>query len=333
LNVINRRHVLAGCGAALSTLGLPKPARATGRAKVMRLVITNALASQTGQGATVFAERVAASSGGRLRVEIYPAGVSGGELETTQDVAKNALELSIVSSVGFAMVAPKLGAFDIPFLFRDVAHARAVLDGPVGQKALTEVESGGLVGLAWSENGLRHLTTASVPVRSPKDLAGLKIRVPQSVAMITGFKALGADAKPLPFPDLYGALSAGEFQGQENPLGNIAGANFDRVQRYLSLTGHIYSAAMLIMSRQAYDLLSEDERTMVRAAARAATQAARETGDRNEARLTAELGKRGMTVIADIDRAAFTTAIRGADAQFETEYGKPLLEAIRAVRS
>lgn len=329
---MNRRHVLAGCAAALSSLCLPGPARATGRVRVLRLAITNGLASQNGQGARVFAERVAALSGGRMRIEIYPAGVAGGELEVTQDVARNALELTITSSAGYGAVVPKLGIFDIPFLFRDVAQARAVLDGAIGQKALADLDGTGLVGLAWSENGLRHLTTAAVPVRSPKDLAGLKIRVPQSDAMIAGFKALGADARPLPFPDLYGALSAGEFQGQENPLGNIASANFDRVQRYLCLTGHIYSAAILILSRGAYETLSEGERGVLRTAAQAATLAARETGDRSEASLTAELAKRGMTVVADVDRAAFASAARVADAQFEAQYGKALLDAIRAVR-
>ncbi|MEE7461062.1 TRAP transporter substrate-binding protein DctP [Methylobacterium fujisawaense] len=333
LSVIDRRHVLAGFGAALATSGLPIRSRAEARPKVLRLVLTNGLASQTGQGASVFAERIATLSGGRMRIEIFPSGVAGGELETTQDLAKGALDLTITSSAGYGAVAPKLGVFDIPFLFRDVAQARAVLDGPIGQKALADLESTGLVGLAWSENGLRHLTTTAVPVRTPKDLVGLKIRVPQSDAMITGFRALGADARPLPFPDVYGALSAGEFQGQENPLGNIAAANFDRVQRYLCLTGHIYSAAMLIMSRPAYDALSEQERTMLRTAARAATLAARETGDRTEASLTAELGKRGMTVITDVDRTAFAAAAHAANPQFEAQYGKPLLDAVRAVRS
>ncbi len=330
---MNRRHVLAGCAAAFSSLWLPGQVRAGGRIKVLRLVITNALASQTGQGATIFADRVAALSGGRMRIEIYPSAVAGGELETIQDVAKGALELALTSSVGYGSVVPKLGVFDIPFLFRDVAQARAVLDGPIGQKALANLDGSGLVGLAWGENGLRHLTTASVPVRSPKDLAGLKIRVPQSDAMIAGFKALGADARPLPFPDLYGALSAGEFQGQENPLGNIASAGFDRVQRYLCLTGHIYSAAMLIVSRAAYEALSDGERSVLRTAANAATQASREAGDRSEASLTAELTKRGMTVVADVDRAAFATAVRAADTQFEAQFGKPLLDAIRAVRT
>lgn len=328
---MDRRQFIANSGALVSCLGLmPAGAMANARTRVFRITSTNGLASQTGYGAAAFAAQIAALSGGRLRVEIYPAGVAGGELEIAQDTARNALELTITSSVGYANLAPRLGVFDIPFLFRDVAHARAVLDGPIGQKALAEMEAAGLVGLGWAENGLRHLTTTSVPVTGPKDLAGLKIRVPQSEVMLAGFRTLGADAQPLPFPDLYGALSSGAFQAQENPLANIASANFDRVQRYLSLTGHIYSPAMLIMNRRAYEGLADEERAIFHTAARAAIQASREAGDRSEASTVAELKRRGMTVLADIDRSAFATASLAARGRFEAQFGKPMLDAIRA---
>lgn len=319
----------AVAGLPLTGLGY-SAAGASTRTRVFRIAVTNAIGSTTGQFATVFASELAALSGGRYRVEIYPSGVLGGELESTQDTANDALELVLTSSAGYANVAPKLGVFDIPFLFRDVGHARAVLDGPIGQEALADVERAGLVGVAWGENGLRHLTTANVPVRTPADLSGLKIRVPQSDVMIAGFKAFGADAKPLAFPDLYGALSSGEFQGQENPLPNIASANFDRVQKYLTLSGHIYSAAMLLMSKKVYGDLAEDDRAMLRRAARKAVQACRRFSDENEAGMIAELKRRGMTVIADIDRAAFTKAAQGAYGQFEAQFGKTLLDAIRS---
>lgn len=327
---MDRRKFLVRAAAA-SALGLVRnPALSSTRSKVFRLTGTNNTTSQTGQGAVAFAAEVAALSGGRLRVDVYPGGTAGGELETIQDTAKNALELVIVSSAGYASFVPKLGVFDIPFLFRDVRHARAVLDGPIGQAALAQMEPAGLVGLAWGENGLRHLTTATVPVTSPKDLAGLKIRVPQSEAMLTGFKALGANARPLAFPDLYGALSSGEFQAQENPLANILGSGFFRVQKYLCLTGHAYSAAMLVMSRAAYDGLSGDERAVFHKAARAAAQASRDTGDASEATAVAELKRRGMTVLTDIDRSAFVAASLAAQGQFEAQFGKATLDAIRA---
>ena len=328
---MDRRKFLVRAAAATSVLGLAQGLALSGTpSKVFRLAGTNNSASQTGAGAFAFAAEVATLSGGRLRVDVYPGGTAGGELETIQDTARNALELVIVSSAGYASIAPKLGVFDIPFLFRDVRHARAVLDGPIGKAALAQMEPAGLVGLGWGENGLRHLTTATVPVTSPKDLAGLKIRVPQSEAMLTGFKALGANAQPLPFPDLYGALSSGDFQAQENPLANILGSGFFRVQKYLCLTGHAYSAAMLVMSRAAYDGLSGDERAVLHKAARAAVQASRDTGDASDANAVAELERRGMTVLTDIDRSAFVAASLAAQGQFEAQFGKATLDAIRA---
>ncbi|WP_336486797.1 TRAP transporter substrate-binding protein [Methylobacterium nigriterrae] len=328
---MDRRQFLRGCGAAVSSVGLlARPANASTRAKVFRLGVTNGNLSQMGSGAVSFAERVTALSAGRMRVDVYPCGTLGGEAETTQDAAKGALELVVTSSAGYERFAPKLSVFDIPFLFRDVAHARAVLDGPIGQAALASFDNTGLVGLAWCENGLRHLTTTTVPVTTPRDLAGLKVRVPQSEAMLAGFKALGADAQPLPFPELFGALSAGEFQGQENPLANIMGGGFYRVQKYLSLTGHVYSTGILLMSRRASDALTEDERAVFSAAARAAGPASREAGDRTANDNIAELKRRGMTVLSEIDRAAFIAASQPALKQFEAKFGKATLDAIRS---
>ncbi|MGY2047965.1 DctP family TRAP transporter solute-binding subunit [Methylobacterium sp. JK268] len=328
---MDRRCFILGAISGLSFGAAARSrAEASPRARVFRLAVTNATPSATGQFATAFASEIAASTGGRLRIETYPSGTLGGEFETTQDAAKGAMDLVITSSAGYANLVPKLGVFDIPFLFRDVGHARAVLDGPIGQKALGEVEPAGLVGLAWGENGLRHLTTTDVPVRSPRDLAGLKIRVPQSEVMIAGFKAFGADPRPLAFPDLYGALSAGEFQGQENPLANIASANFDRVQKYLSLTGHIYSPAMLLMARGLHETLSEEERALFRRAGRKAAQVCRRFSDESETKLLADLKGRGMTVIPDIDRAAFAAAAASAAGPFEAQFGKAVLDAIRA---
>ncbi|MFE1597612.1 TRAP transporter substrate-binding protein [Methylobacterium sp. ID0610] len=328
---MNRRQFLSAGASALACIGLPpRPARAHIRPQVMRFSCSNGISSQQGQYAVAFAAQVQALSGGRLRIEVYPSSSLGGEAETIADTSKGVLEMTLVSSAGYAAVAPRLGVFDIPFLFRDVAHARAVLDGPIGQQALSEVEAAGLVGLAWGENGLRHLTTATVPVTKPEDLAGLKVRVPQSEIMVKGLKALGADARPLSFPELYGALSSGEFQAQENPLSNILSSNFDRVQKYLSLTGHVYSPAMLVMSRRAYDGVPEEDRPLLHRAARIAARTSRDYGDQSEASATAELKRRGMTVLTDIDRQAFMTASLRTQGEFEALFGPATLAAIRA---
>ena len=228
-----------------------------------------------------------------------------------------------------ASSAPRSGVFDIPFLFRGSAHARAVLDGPIGQQALSSMAGTGLVGLAWGENGLRHLTSASIPVRRPSDLVGFRLRVPQSPVMVSGFKALGADVRALPFPDLYAALAAGDFEGEENPLLLIQDGGFYRVQRFLSLTGHVYSSALFMIGKHVYDRLGPSDVTALHAAAAAGAQSSRETSDTGDKAVVELLRQKGMTIIDDIDRAAFVAALAGALKDFEHQFGVAQIAAIR----
>jgi len=277
-DTMRRRHFLKGAATAAMTSGfmtsgfmasgvLSRRAHASVQPQVLRVGITNPRDSQFGAGAQEFAAYVERNCGGRFRVETYPVGEAGGELEACQDLIAGTLEMAFASSVVFATIAPELSIFDIPFLFRDVAHARSVLDGAIGKAALARLEPTGLVGLAWGENGLRHLTTSDRPVHRPEDLKNLKLRVPQSEVMVASFKAIGANAGSLPFPELYTALSSGTFQAEENPIATVLAANFDKVQHYLCLTGHVYSPAAFLVSKRVFDRLSPEDRDAFRAAA------------------------------------------------------------------
>ena len=322
-----RREFLAGGAASAALLGMSGVARAN--ATVLRFGFTGSRQSALGAGAAALAKAADKYTAGGIRIELYPAGEAGGEVEMVQDMRAGALEMVHASSAGYASAAPELGVFDIPFLFRDVAHARGVLDGAIGQKALQQLEPAGIVGLGWGENGLRHLTTADRAVRSPGDIAGLKIRVPQSPVMIAGFKALGADPQPLPFPEVYAALASGQFQAEENPLVTIKDSRFDRVQKYVCLTGHVYSAAALMISKATFDALSPEDAQALRRAAAMGAKASRAVNDRNEASTIDDLRQRGMIVVADVDRAAFAAAVASAEGAFDQQFGKDAINAIR----
>lgn len=325
---MRRRHFLAATGC------LPFAAAARARASapqtVLRLGVTGGVTAPAGIAATACADPLLRTSDGRVRIEVYAVGEVGGELEITQDISSGALEMGCVSTAGYSSLDPALGVFDIPFLFRDAAHARAVLDGPIGQAALRRVEARGIVGLGWCEHGLRQLTTADAPVRTPRDLAGMTVRVPQSDVMLASFKAFGADARTLPFPDVYTALAARTFQAEENPLGLIIGSNFDKVQKYLNMTSHIYAVTMLMISGRAFDALDPPDRQALRDAGAAAVKASRDYNDRNDASSVAELRRRGMTIVTDVDRAAFAAALASLQPDFERQFGKDQLAAIRA---
>jgi TRAP-type transport system periplasmic protein len=325
----SRRQFLAG--AAATAVGFSsRRAYSAVEPQVLRIGITNPRDSQFGAGALEFAAHVERNCGGRLRVEMYPSAEAGGELEMTQDAIAGTLEMTFASSVVFATVAPELSIFDIPFLFRDLAHARAVLDGEIGQTALARLESKGLVGLAWGENGLRHLTTSDRAVHRPEDLKNLKLRVPQSEVMVASFKAIGADAQSLPFPELYTALSSGSFQAEENPIATVIAANFDKVQRYLCLTGHVYSPAAFLISKRVFDRLSPEDQAALRAAGVAGSKASRVYIDQAEKSGLDELRRRGMKVVEDIDRPAFVASLAGLEGQFQKQFGKENIDAIRA---
>ncbi len=327
----SRRTFLAGTAATAISSGLStRRAFSAIQPQVLRIGTTNPRDSQFGAGALEFAATVERNCGGRLRVELYPSGEAGGELEMTQDVIAGTLEMTFASSVVFATVAPELSIFDIPFLFRDLAHARAVLDGEIGKAALARLEPKGLVGLAWGENGLRHLTTSDRAVHRPEDLKNLKLRVPQSEVMVASFKAIGADVHSLPFPELYAALSSGAFEAEENPVATVVVANFDKVQHYLCLTGHVYSPAAFLISKRVFERLAPEDRSALYAAAVAGSKASRDYIDRVEKSGIEELRRRGMKVVEDIDRPAFVASLASLEGQFQKQFGKDNIDAIRA---
>jgi tripartite ATP-independent transporter DctP family solute receptor len=217
------------------------------------------------------------------------------------------------------------------FLFRDAGHAHRTLDGPIGDEYLAKFKEHGMVALAWGENGMRHMTNSKRPITKPEDISGLKLRVPQSPVMLAAFKAMGADAQPLAFPALYGALQTGQFDGQENPLAVIIATRFQNVQKHLTMTGHVYSWAAVIVSPQAWGALSEADRRIFIAAAKAGGQVSREVAGKAEADGVEMLKKAGMQVVTSVDRAAFEKAVQSASAEAAKQFGGAV-DRIRAVK-
>jgi TRAP-type transport system periplasmic protein len=308
-----RRAALGGLFATAGALAAPRVLRAAGLRRVIRIGTVNPPASATGQACRGFADAVAASAvlAEAFQVEVHANGELGGELEMTKACINGSLDLAVTASNVVANIAPELGLLDAPFLFRDAAHARAVLDGPIGADYAVLLRPKGVIVLAWAENGLRHITS-NRPVRKTDDLHGLHIRVPQSDVMVDAFKALGANPEPLPFPQLYEALRTGRFEAQENPVPTIVAAKFNEVQKCLNLTGHVYSAAMVIVSPDLMEDATEAQRGALVAAAKAGSVASREVGTRGEQDGIGALRAAGMTIVTDVDRAALAAAARPA---------------------
>lgn len=297
--------------------------------KVLKLGYILSTDSQLGAGGTVFADEIAKRTQGRYRIDQYPNSALGGEVEMLKAVRLGTVDMAFITGAPLPNIMPGIGVFNIPFLFRNLAHAHAVLDGPIGQSYLEKFRDEGLVALGWGENGMRHITNSKHEIRSPEDLKGLKLRVPQSDVMLAGFKALGSDVRPLAFPQLYGALQSGQFDGQENPIATIQSSKFNQVQKYLSLTGHVYDPAILFMSTDDFDDLSADDKRSFIEAANLAGDASRQFAVAAEAKGVSELAQSGMQVIKDIDRSKFAAEMASANLDFDRRFGSELISKIR----
>jgi tripartite ATP-independent transporter DctP family solute receptor len=221
--------------------------------------------------------------------------------------------------------------FHIPFLFTSAAHAHAVFDGAVGQDFLKRLSNQDQVTLAWGENGMRHMTNSKHPIATPDDLKGLRMRLPQSEVMVLGFKALGAEAAMLPFPQLFEALQSGQFDGQENPIATIQAAKFDKVQKFLTLSSHVYDPAAIIMSADTHDELSAEDKAAFADAAKLGAAASRKYAAAAEESGVAALKQAGMQVVADIDRARFVAVMASVEPEYERRFGKEQIERIRQI--
>ena len=218
---------------------------------------------------------------------------------------------------------------DLPFLFKDYEAARTILDGEIGEELLAKVEENNLVALAWSENGFRHVTNSVHPIETPEDLQDLKLRTMENAVHIEAFTAAGAAPTPMAFPEVFAALQQGVIDGQENPIPVITSANLWEVQDYLTLTGHVYSPAIILASPFLWEGLSEEEKGWFEEAADAAVEATRAKVTEDEENGVAMLEENGMEVIEEVDVEAFREAVRPAYDTFTAEHGDEMLNRIR----
>ena len=298
----------------------------------MKISISTSQNSHQGVAIDTFAKEVEKRTAGRYKVQTFYNGALGGERESIEAVQLGTQELAFSSSGPVPNFVPETKILDVPFLFRDKAHARAVLDGPIGQELLGKFDAKGFKALAWAENGFRHMTNSKRAVNAPEDLKGLKMRTMENPVHIAAYKALGIITTPMAFPEVFTALQQGTVDGQENPLSVILSQKLDQVQKHLTLTGHVYSPMVFLMNKGLYDKLSAADKQAFLDAAKVAAKANRAKVDEDDAKGVAELRARGMTVIDNIDRAQFAAALAPANAQFEKEFGKAAMDRIRAVK-
>ena len=298
-------------------------------AQEMNLAFTPPLNSHYGDGAKAFADEMEKLSGGEFKINLKPAGALGGERDVLEGLQIGSVELTITSTGPVGNFIPEVYALDFPFLFTSYDHARSVLDGQIGQDLLDDFQPQGLVGLAWSENGFRHVTNSVHPVNTPADLEGLKLRTMENQVHIAAFEAAGASPTPMSWTEVLTSLQQGTIDGQENPIPVLTANKMWEIQKYATLTGHVYSPAVIVMSKIHWDGLSEEQQGWFVEAGKASAAATRATVSANEESGVALLRDNGMEVVTDVDKAAFAAAVQPAYDEFAEQYGAELIEQIK----
>ena len=254
--------------------------------------------SNQGRAVKVFAEEVEKASGGKMRIRAVGAAALGPDTQMQQALIGGAQEMMVGSTATLVGITKEMGIWDTPFLFNNTQEADAVLDGPIGQKVMDKLQEKGLVGLVYWENGFRNLTNSQRPVNKLEDMAGIKLRVMQNTVYLDSFKTLGANAVPMPFSELFSALETKTVDGQENPYNTILSSKFYEVQKYLSITNHVYSPWIVTVSKKWWDGLSKAEQKVLQDAARVSRDFERKDTRAEAGKALDELKAKGMQVNA-----------------------------------
>ena len=217
----------------------------------------------TDEGADHFAQLVSEASGGKIKIEVYPNSALGDNRAMIESVQQGTLDMVLPAVANLAAFTTATKLFDLPFLFKNDAHAEAVLDGEIGSKILSDLESSGLVGLAWWLQGWRELTTDSIEFHKAGDLNGCKMRVQDNEVHIMTWQLLGASPTTLAYSELFTALQQGTINAEENPISNIKLSGFSEVQKYLIKTNHLGYIGMWIINSDFYNSLSDENRQIL----------------------------------------------------------------------
>jgi tripartite ATP-independent transporter DctP family solute receptor len=274
----------------------------------VRMSVESAPGAATQVMLAAFRDALQEEMGDAVEIEYFDGGTLGDEIVHMEMVRTGQLDVVPIGSDAVQLDS-KWAVFDMPFLFPDRETASRVLDGEIGQQ-LTESmrESAGLQVLGFGEIGFRNITNNVRPVVTPADLEGLKLRTPGSKTRIMAFEMLGAAPVTMNIGELYLALQQGTVDGQENPLGNIKAFSWNEVQKYLSLSSHVYTPVTLAMNGQRWDSLSDEQKAAVGRAAAKAVEHSRQFGANNDATLLDELSKDMQ--VNEIDIEAFQEAAK-----------------------
>ena len=298
-----------------------------------KLRLGHASSAESSQQVAVlkFAELVKERTKGEVEIQVFPGSALGTDQQMINLARGGSIDIVISGSSNFNGMVPATAALELPFIFRDSAHAYKVLDGKLGQGLLDDLGKHSLKGLAYFENGWRAMTNNKRPIVTPDDAKGLKIRSTPNPAHLQAFQLLGMNPSPLAIAELYSALESKAFDAQEHPLPVFWSSKFYEVQKFLTLTNHAYSPTVAVMNKAKFDGMSPEQRKVLVDSAREAVVFHREFNAKENVRIIQELKKLGIQVVEQPDMAPFRKIVYGpVHKSYSDKNGPALLDAMEA---
>ena len=322
---MQRRHTLAALAAATLLMG-------AAQAQTMKAADVHPAGYPTVVAVENMGKKLAAATNGRIKFQMFPGSVLGGEKEMIEQTQVGAIQILRTSLGPVGPVVPEVNVFNMPFVFRDIPHMRAVIDGLIGQELLDKISasSARMVGLAWMDGGSRSLYTKK-PVRKPEDLKGQKIRMMGNPLFVDTMNAMGGNGIAMGYGEVFSAIQTGVIDGAENNPPSLFTANHYKAgAKYYTQTNHLIIPEIVVMSKVAWDKLSKDDQALVKKLAREAQLEQRALWDKAVGDYTEKLKAAGVEFI-QMDNKPFYDATEPVRAKYGAQF-KELMARIAAVK-
>jgi tripartite ATP-independent transporter DctP family solute receptor len=317
--------LLFGCGEKKSDTAAEAP-----KAETVKLTVAHVLSDTHPEhaGLVGLAKELKEKTNGSVELNIISGGALGNENDEINQVTTGALDMALIQGISiFQGLDSRLAVEEVPFLFQNREEAYRAVDGAYGNKVSEILKEKGIHVIAYWENGFRHFTNNKRAIVTPQDLAGIKFRSAPSEIRLQMFKELGASAIPMAFTELFTGLQQGTVDGQENPLSIISSSKFNEVQKYLSLSGHIWNSSVLIISSGVWDKLNADQKKIMQELSFKYRDSVRKEIAAQDAKIAEELKIKGMQV-NDVDKSAFQAAVKNVVKIYADKNGDELLRLI-----
>lgn len=323
------RQTLLASGLTALAIGLGAPASATAQT-VLKAAHSSSTTSTGHQALEFMAQQLKEKTDGRITIQIFPNSQLGSEREQIESVQLGNLDMTFISSAVLGAFNPQFFALDIPFMFKDRPGVYRVLDGDIGTQLLGSLEKVGIKGLAYWENGFRQLTNNVRPIRSPKELEGMKMRTMENEVHIAAWKAEGANPAPLAFGELFTALQQGTFDAQEGPINLFYDMKFYEVQKFITRTNHVYSPWPLLINPDVYNGFSAADRATFDQVVKDATHLQRELAQKADDKAAAAMPQVQIVDLTPEEHAAFASHMGPIQDMVKKKVGAEVVEAILA---